>query len=275
MVLIDGAKIKAMDPNLFRLLALLFALILFSLAFLCQAKRKLVRSLSCLLALAFLLYKSGEGIYFLAHGLSFIPYEISHLAYWVVPILLLVGFAGSDYASGALSFICGVGFLLGAFISPANLIANLSFYEQIRLLITHELLYFLSLLLLFDFRIFQSRDYLTFLFMMTGFLVYFLLLKYRVIFSDQDFSSYSIALRVMDGSLVAYLAPNPPFALQVGFAILCIALIFLVPFLLIPLGKSIFALRKKKGNSQEEEVPFEQRYGLLPYLKRKKNAARQ
>jgi len=263
-----------MDPNLFRLLALFLALVLFFLAFLARKGRKAVRFLSSLLALAFLLFKSGEGIYFLAHGLYFIPYEVSHLAYWIVPIFLLLGFAGSDYAAGALSFICGVGFLLGAFISPANLIVNMTLYEQIRLLITHELLYFLSLLVLFYFRIFHWQDYAAFVVTMLGFLLYLLLLKYRVIFSEQDFSSFSIALRTMDGSLIAYLTPDPSFGLRVGFAILCIGLIFLVPFLLIFLGKRIFALRVRKGKVQDAEVSFEERYGLLPYLKRKKTVAK-
>jgi len=263
-----------MDPNLFRLLALLLALALFFLASLERKRRKSVRFLSSLLAFVLLLFKSGEGVYFLVRRLSFIPYEVSHLAYWVVPIFLLLGFVGSDYASGALSFICGVGFLLGAIISPANLIANMTLYEQVRLLITHELLYFLSLLTLFYFRIFHWRDYAAFVFTMLGFLLYLLLLKYRVIFSDKDFSSFSIALRVMDGSLVAYLAPNPSFGLRAGFAILCIGLVFLVPFLLIFLGKRIFALRVRKGKVQDAEVSFEERYGLLPYLKRKKTVAK-
>jgi hypothetical protein len=266
----DGAKIKAMDPEIFRLVALLIAFALLMGAFLLRRKRKAIRWLAEILALALLLFKSGEGLYFLAHQVYFIPYEISHLAYWVVPFLLLLGFSGSDYAAGALAFVCGVGFLLGAAINPSDLIANMSRYEVIRLLVTHELLFFLSLLLLFDFRVFHWRDYGVYVATMLAFLTYLLLLKYRILFPSHDFSSYSIALQVMDGSLVAYLSPNPSLGLRVGFAILCIALIFLVPFALIFAAKGIFALRLRQNVVSTAEVPGEERYGLIPLLKRKK-----
>lgn len=258
-----------MDPNLFGLFAFLLALLLLLFAFLLRGKRSLVCLLSVILASALLLFKSGEGIYFLTQGIYFIPYEVSHLAYWVVPILLLLGFPGSDYAAGALSFICGVGFLLGAVIDPSDLIANMTLYEEIRLFFTHELLFFLSLLLLFDFRSFSGKDYAVFVATMLVFLLYFLLLRYRVLFVE-DFTSRSIALQVMDGSLVAYLSPNPSLLLRVGFAILCITLVFLVPFLLILLGRSLFQRRLRKGEIKSEQVPFEERYGLLPYLQRRK-----
>jgi hypothetical protein len=263
-----------MDPHLFGLLAFLLALLLLGAAFLLRGKRAIVRRIALILATVLLLYKSGEGIYFLTQGIYFIPYEVSHLAYWVVPILLLLGFSGSDYAAGALSFICGVGFLLGAIIDPSDLIANMTLYEEIRLFFTHELLFFLSLLLLFDFRSFAWKDYVVFVGMMLVFLLYLLLLRYRVLFAE-DFTSRSIALQVMDGSLVNYLHPQAPLALRVGFAILCISLIFLVPSGLIFLGRLFFAWRTHKGIVQTEMVPYEERYGLLPLLARKRKGFRQ
>ena len=114
-----------MDPHLFGLFAFLLVLLLLAFAFILRNKRSLVRHIAVILTVALLVFKSGEAVYFLFQGRYFIPYEVSHLAYWVVPILLLLGFPGSDYAAGALSFICGVGFLLGAMIDPSDLIANM------------------------------------------------------------------------------------------------------------------------------------------------------
>lgn len=182
----------------------------------------------------------------------------------------LVGLPGSDYAGGALAFVCGVGFLLGAFIRPADLIANMTLYEDIRLLFTHELFFFLSLLSLFTYRSFLGKDYWSFVMTMFFFLLYFLLLRYRVIFPKEDFSSYSIALRVMDGSLVNYLIPDASLTWRILFASFCIGLIFLVPWLLLLLNQAWFRQEIKKGKVKERDVPLEHRYGLIPWLQRKK-----
>jgi len=261
-----------MDPHLFGLFAFLLVLLLLAFAFILRNKRSLVRHIAVILTVALLVFKSGEAVYFLFQGRYFIPYEVSHLAYWVVPILLLLGFPGSDYAAGALSFICGVGFLLGAMIDPSDLIANMTLYEEIRLFFTHELLFFLSLLLLFDFRSFDWKDYAVFVATMLVFLLYLLLLRYRVLFAE-DFTSRSIALQVMDGSLVNYFHPQASLALRVGFATLCINLVFLVPFGLIFLGRRVFAWRIQKRLVSQATVSFEERYGLFPFLARKRKGA--
>lgn len=259
-----------MDGNLFRLFALFLSLISLGLLFYLRDKRHVSGILIVVLSLVLLLYKSGETIYFAQEGKSVIPYEVSHLAYWVVPFLFLVGLPGSDYAGGALAFVCGVGFLLGAFIRPADLIANMTLYEDIRLLFTHELFFFLSLLSLFTYRSFLGKDYWSFVMTMFFFLLYFLLLRYRVIFPKEDFSSYSIALRVMDGSLVNYLIPDASLTWRILFASFCIGLIFLVPWLLLLLNQARFRQEIKKGKVKESDVPLEHRYGLIPWLQRKK-----
>jgi hypothetical protein len=263
-----------MNPNLLRLLALLLSLMSIGLALFLRNKRNVVRILIPLLAFFLFLYKSIETIYWVSVGAVVIPYEISHLAYFVVPLLFLIGFSGSDYAAGSLAFICGAGFLLGATIKPDDLIANMSLYEDVRLLLTHELLFLLALLSLFGFRRLSFKDYWAFIGMMICFLVYFLLLRYRCLYQGQDFSSFSIALRVMDGSLVNYLIPNASTGWQIAFAVFCISLIFLVPGLLIPLNQKLFALNLRKGQAAEEDVVLSERYGLVPFwIRKKKNTS--
>jgi hypothetical protein len=262
-----------MDPNLFRLLAILLGLVGVFLAFLISRKRRLIRILVSLLGMVLLLFKIGETVVFGCQGIFFIPYEVSHLAYYVVPLLLLLGFNGSDYASGALSFVVGMGFLLGAMIKPDSLIYGMSLYEEIRLLLTHELLFFISLPLLFSFRKFRWWDFGMYGASMALFALYFLLLKFRLIFPSEDFNSYSIVLQVMDGSLVRYLTSDPSLGLRIFFACGCILLVFLVPFLLFLLANWGFDEKKKKGQLEQEEIPLWGRYGLLPFLKRRKKSA--
>jgi hypothetical protein len=262
-----------MNPDLFRLLALLLALGGLVLAFLLRKRRRLIRILSDALAFSLLLFKITETIVFSSQGIFFIPYEVSHLAYYVVPLLLLSGFAGSDYAAGALAFVVGMGFLLGAFSKPDSLIYGMSLYEEIRLLWTHELLFFLALLLLFDFRRFHLFDFAMYLATMAGFALYFLLLKFRLLFPQEDFNSYSIALQVMDGSLLRYLVNDPGLGLRIFFATGCILLVFLVPFLLFFLSNWGIKEKKKKGQLRQDEVPLWGRYGFYPFLKRRKKSS--
>jgi hypothetical protein len=255
-----------MAANLFRFLAILLAVLCSVIDYLLRRKRKLCYYLLPILSLALLFFKIGDLIYLISAGLYYPPYEISHLAYYVVPILILLGLPGSDFAAGSLSFIVGVGFLLGAIIKPDSLIALMSLYGEIRLLITHELFYAMAWPLLFSFRRFRAKDYGAFLAMMAGFLVYFLLLRYHVIYPSEDYNSYSIALGVMDGSLVRYLASDPSLFLCIIFAISCLILIFGVPLCLFFLGRALWASRLKKGLFVHDELPLWARYGLVPYF---------
>jgi hypothetical protein len=255
-----------MAPDLFRLLSILLAAFLSLLAFLSRKKRRLFSWLIPSLALALLLFKIGDLIYLVSANLYYPPYEISHLAYYVVPLLILSGLPGTDFAAGSLSFIVGVGFLLGAIIKPDSLIAEMSLYGEIRLLCTHELFYFLSWPMLFSFRRFRKKDYGVFLLMMVAFVIYFLLLRYHVIYPSEDYNSYSIALGVMDGSLVRYLAEDPSLFLRIIFAISCLFLVFAVPLCLYFLSGKLWDFRLKKGAIQHEELPLWARYGLAGWL---------
>lgn len=245
---------------------MLLALLALLLAFLLRKKRRLLLSLVPLLCGLLLLFKIGDAIYLVKANLYYPPYEISHLAYYVVPLLICSGIPGSDFAAGSLSFIVGVGFLLGAFIRPDALIANMNLYETIRLLITHELFFFLAWPLLFSFRLFPKKNYGAFLAMMAGFVTYFLLLRYHVIYPDRDYSSSSIALQVMDGSLIRYLDSSYTLGLQILFACSCILLVFAVPFLLLVISRALFL----KKPYQHRELPMGARYGLWPFIQRKK-----
>jgi hypothetical protein len=239
-----------MDPVLFRWLALIVALGAILVSFLLRYHRLASLRICFILVSLLLIYKIAEIPYEISHSYYVIPYEVSHLAYYVVPLLLLSGLPGSDFASGALSLITGVGFLLGALIRP----------------VTHELLFFVSLPLLFTIRQYSKRDYLAFLGMMAGFVIYFLLLKYRVIFPKEDFNPYSIALRVLDGSLVGYLTPDVTLGLRVLFSSFCLLLVFGIPYLLLLVSLASFKRRKSKGRVTYPFIPFTYRGGLLPLL---------
>ena len=258
-----------MAPDLFRLLSILVALLLSGLAFLLRRKRRFIRILVPTLALLLFLFKIGDTVYLVVSGLYYPPYEISHLAYYVVPLLILSGLPGSDFAAGSLSFIVGVGFLLGAIIKPDSLIAGMSLYGEIRLLCTHELFYFLAWPLLFSFRRFAWKDYGAFLLMMACFAGYFLLLRYHVIYPGKDYNSYSIALGVMDGSLVRYLAEDPSLSLQAIFALSCLLLVFLVPLLLYFLSGQNWKRRVQKGEIIHDVLPLGARFGILPWFLRR------
>lgn len=255
-----------MDSVLFRWLALIVALGAILVSFLLRYHRLASLRICLILVSLLLIYKIAEIPYEISHSYYVIPYEVSHLAYYVVPILLLSGLPGSDFASGALSLITGVGFLLGALIRPDSLIEGMSRYETVRLLVTHELLFFVSLPLLFTIRQYSKRDYLAFLGMMAGFVIYFLLLKYRVIFPKEDFNPYSIALRVLDGSLVGYLTPDVTLGLRVIFSLSCLLLVFGIPYLLLLVSLASFKRRKSKGRVTYPFIPFTYRGGLLPLL---------
>jgi hypothetical protein len=259
-----------MNPNLFRILALVSALGETVLAFLLRKDRRRIRISVSVLSFLLLVYKIGEGIYFGIHHLFFIPYEVSHLAYYVVPILLLLGFPGSDFAAGSLALISGVGFLLGAGIRPDSLIAGMNPYEEIRLLLTHELLFFLALPVLFSFRSFGRGDYLVFAGTLLCFLAYFLLLKYRILFPAEDFNSYSIVLGVLDGSLVKYLTEDVTLPLRILFATGSILLVFLVPLLILLGTRKHWERKKKEGKRQNIFLPLWGRYGLIPWEERRR-----
>lgn len=259
-----------MAPDLFRLLSILVALLLSGLAFLLRRKRRFIRILVPTLALLLFLFKIGDTVYLVVSGLYYPPYEISHLAYYVVPLLILSGLPGSDFAAGSLSFIVGVGFLLGAVIKPDSLIAEMTLYGEVRLLCTHELFYFLAWPMLFSFRRFEKKDYGAFLAMMGCFVVYFLLLRYHVIYPEEDYNPYSIALGVMDGSLVRYLASDPSPFLQIIFAISCLILVFGVPLGLFFLGRTLWKSRLKKALFIHDELPLWARYGILSFFLKEK-----
>jgi hypothetical protein len=146
-----------MDPVLFRWLALIVALGAILVSFLLRYHRLASLRICFILVSLLLIYKIAEIPYEISHSYYVIPYEVSHLAYYVVPLLLLSGLPGSDFASGALSLITGVGFLLGALIRPDSLIEGMSRYETVRLLVTHELSFCLLAAPIYHPSVFQER----------------------------------------------------------------------------------------------------------------------
>ena len=79
-------------------------------------------------------------------------------------------------------------------------------------------------------------------------------------------SLIGIALGVMDGSLVRYLAEDPSLFLRIIFAISCLFLVFAVPLCLYFLSGKLWESRLRKGAIQHEELPLWARYGLAGWL---------
>lgn len=195
-----------MDPISYRLLLLSLYLSLI-LLFVYLRKKSFSLPFVFTLSLLLALVRSGQFIAYAVMGIKVYPIEISHISYFLTCGILLSGIPQLQYVGGYFSFLSGLGYFVGAMLSPSSMMSGLGTFEFVLAILSHSLLFFFGLMLLFGTRKYQKRVFLYTACSFALTLLFAFLVKKDILYPGIPKSSYVI-LKMVDGTLLNYLFPN-------------------------------------------------------------------
>jgi hypothetical protein len=251
-------------------LSLVYGLFLVEIAIfpLISKRRRICSSLSFVLLMALLAFKIGEAVYEgVAERSFFIPFEYSHLAYFLVPFLALLGFPRLRYSVGAFSFLVGLGYIVGDAWGYQDTL-TFAMYVIIRGLLVHEALFFVGLLELFSISRFLYSDYWWFLLLGAAMSVYLALVCYGVIFPSAAAGANPFSFSLLTGGVGVYIFGRSNLSLfeRVFSSSLIVMLLLGASFLALWLNRLVFSHRKKADPSYDLALPLSQDLGLFPFF---------
>ncbi len=144
-----------MDSIAYRLVLIVLYLF-FVLLFLALRKKSFSLPVVFLLSLALALVRSGQFIAYAILGIPTYPIEISHISYFLTCAILLSGIPQLQYVGGFYSFLSGLGYFVGAMLSPSSMMAGLGTFEFALAILSHSQLFFFGLMLLFGVTLTES-----------------------------------------------------------------------------------------------------------------------
>lgn len=229
-----------MDPVAYRLVLISLYLFLI-LVFVDLRKRSfslpVVFSLSLLLALL----RSGQFLAYALLGIPTYPIEISHISYFLTCAILLSGIPQLQYVGGYFSFLSGLGYFVGAMLSPSSMMSGLKTFEFALAILSHSLLFFFGLMLLFGTRKYKKRVFLYTASAFALILLFAFLVQEDLLYPGVPKSSYVI-LKMIDGTLLTYLFPDIVLTplLKVLTTVFLVAAFFLLSLLLYAINQRLF-----------------------------------
>lgn len=167
--------------------------------------RKVSYYISISLAVVIILYKIGNDLYYIIEGQAYtlLPFEYSHIIYYLAPILVLTRVRKLQYSAGILAFLAAIGYIFGALFNYSSTL-TLGLYIIIKGLILHELLFLLSIFELFALVEFRWSDYWPFLGIVLAMTVYLVLLCVGVILPDYPYTGEPVCFQFFRGDLGKY-----------------------------------------------------------------------
>ena len=229
-----------MDSIAYRLVLIVLYLF-FVLLFLALRKKSFSLPVVFLLSLALALVRSGQFIAYAILGIPTYPIEISHISYFLTCAILLSGIPQLQYVGGFYSFLSGLGYFVGAMLSPSSMMAGLGTFEFALAILSHSLLFFFGLMLLFGVRRYRKRIFLYTGVSFLAILLFAFLVKEDVLYPGIPKSSYVI-LKMVDGSLLTYLFPEVVVTpvLRVATILFLLVAVFLLAVLFYAINRRIY-----------------------------------
>ncbi len=241
-------------------LALLGIVLFALLANRCEASSLL----AFLIMLALLLFKVIEDIYLGLHGQaeSLIPFEYSHIIYYLSPLLILLGAKRLRYSGGILAFIAGLGYLIGAAFAYETTL-NFTMYVLVKGLVIHELLFFTGLVELFSVAKFKRTDYWPFLALMAGMTIYISLLCFKVILPDYPYYGTPFSFQFLTGDIGTYIFNTDDLSLWERILSMLLTLLCFFAVTWGALALNMLCNGRKEGMPKGKHLEL----GLLPLLR--------
>ena len=189
--------------------ALILVAILSILATIFIKNKLAITILTNVIAGGLLIWKIVEFSYYIYSGSKIYPVEFSHLSYFIVGFIVLSQIKKLYFTGSVFALISGMGYMFGALINPLNMINSNSLNVIIMGFVSHSLLFFLGLLLLFKFGRYNLRDiYIPIVFFILV-IIYEILVINGVFWPDlENKDSYFLVLLV-EGRILEYIGVDP------------------------------------------------------------------
>ncbi len=213
-----------------------------------------------LIALGLLVWKGYEyGRFFF--GGSMFPYEISHWAYLLLGVVVLFSIKPLYLLAGYLATISGIGYLIGAIFGADSMIATNTYYPIYLSLLSHLLLLFAGLLLVFNVRRYKGSDAVFGLLGLNVLIAYGYLLYEGVIYSDYtSIIKTSVIYKIISGDLLDLAIGNSGFVAEewmyICLPIAIFGLAVLLLFFFFAINRGLFNARARKVSLKPAKYPL-------------------
>ena len=193
-----------MDPLALRVLTIVIVIFIFAIYFILQNAKKISSFLLFFIALALTIWKIETFINSAIKGYQIYPVEFSHITYFVVGFAVLFGIKRLYFFAGVSAFYSGFFYFCSTIIDPKAMIENTTLGILRDGIISHSLLLFISLFMLFSTILFKKRDIFISIIGFFIIIIYVHLVNIKVIFPDANTSTF-ITTKLVDGTALSYL----------------------------------------------------------------------
>lgn len=232
---------------LYRFLLILLA-ILFVIVCVLLRKHKKISSLTLfILSLSLLIWKTHEFAINITKNSTF-PLEFSHISYFVVGIICVIGIKSLYLFASSSVFISGVGYYLTFLINPSIMFETMKGNLLTKAIISHSILLFIGILLFLDIKKFKFKEYI---FTLIGFLIIYIygyLGLTRVIFKTAVLENY-VFMNFLSGYYLSYITKtvDNPLILKILFVIFTYLVLSFVSL-------GIYYLNKKFSRDADSKI---------------------
>ena len=245
------------------------------ITFLLRRKQKASAKLAFIVTMILFAFKSVESLYWVFVDIGEVKLvEYSYFAYYIVPLLLLIGHPRTRYTAGFYAFAIGVGYIAGMLMNPEGMLSThkdavFLYYAAYRGVIQHVILFFIGILCLFNVSKFKKRDAIPLAIILTLITGWMYLVKFGIVYPE-GYSGESKGVFIADGSLATWIFGEN---IELWHRLVTMGAVLLIAALCIvgsiALNRLIFKRRYKKGYIPNEELPLNEDYGIIPFLARK------
>lgn len=166
---------------------------------------KVVSILLLILALIILPWKIIEFSYYAITKTGTYPIEISHISYFVFGVIVLFGIKKLFFTAGIFSFISALGYIVGGVASPSTGMETLEFHIFIMGIISHFILLFGGLLLLFKVNKYNLREFYIPVIAFVLVLVFAYLVNQKVLYPEASGLDNLVVIKLIKGTILSYL----------------------------------------------------------------------
>lgn len=221
--------------------------------------KKFVSIIIFFISLILLIWKTVEFSYYAYIQNGIYPIEISHVSYFLVGVVFVFGIKKLYYTAGFFAFISGLGYFFAGIISPLSIINSLTQYLFIMGYISHTLLLFIGMLILFNFKKFSYKDIYIPYFSFGILLIFAYLVSIKVLYPLASGIDSMFVIKLIKGDILSYFNIFSNYEINIIISCLVVLIILILIFLLYYINQKIF--RKRSENDYD--------FNLISFIKTK------
>ncbi len=232
----------------YRLLIFTLALVFILVTYLLKNNNNTSAIIVLIISVILLIWKCQEFSINIKNN-SVYPIEFSHISYFVLSIIAILGLKPLYLFGGSCGLISGIGYYITFFISPQVMQQTMTTPILNKGLISHSFLFFAGLLLIFNIKKFKIKEYyFSFIGLSLIYLYGFLALN-KIIFPNAKSSNY-VFLNFLSAYYLSYLTGtiNNPLYLKVIFVIFTFIVVSSTTYLFYILNQKFKTTKDAKIN---------------------------